>query len=29
VRLTRLLAEIGVTYDFGQLRHSPSASDRP
>jgi septum formation protein len=29
VRLTRLLTEIGITYDFGQLRHSPSGSDRP
>lgn len=28
VRLTRLLVEIGVTYDFGQLRHSPSGSGR-
>jgi septum formation protein len=29
VRLTRLLSGIGVTYDFGHLRHSPSGSDRP
>jgi septum formation protein len=28
VRLTRLLSEIGITYDFGQLRHSPSGFDR-
>ncbi len=28
VRLTRLLAEIGVVYDFGRLRHSLSEPDR-
>lgn len=28
VRLTRLLREIGVTYDFGRLRHSPTGAGR-